>query len=119
MKIQISLFLSLLLILFVYSSEISFMPNYKFKPDKWHLFTPMSLFYIALITQLIWSVIEKIRLKKNYFDISMISISILLFSVLNTLKGDLQTIGYIGLIIINIILIVLHLIQNKRNHTQK
>lgn len=114
MKSKIILFLSIIPILFVYSSEISFMPNYNYRPDGWHLFIPMLIFYILLISQLIWSIIEKFKTKKNYWDLVLIIISILLFSALHNPKGVSQNIGYIGLAIVTIASITLYLFDVKK-----
>jgi hypothetical membrane protein len=95
------------------------MPNYEYRPDKFHLFVPMLVFYIALISQLIWSIIEKIKKKKNYLNILMIVISILLFSILNNPKGSLQNTSYCGLIIISIVSIILAIIENKKESATK
>jgi len=114
MKFKIVLFLSIIPILLVYSSEIGFMPNYNYRNDGWHLLIPMFIFYILLISQLIWSIIEQIKKKKNYWDLLMIVISILLFSALHNPKGVSQNIGYIGLIIVTIASIILYVIDNKK-----
>ena len=114
MKSKMILFLSILIILLIYSSEISFMPHYKSRPDKWHLLIPMFGFFIVFLAQLIWSVIEKIKQKKDYSNIILITISMLLFATLNTPKGDSQIIGYVGLLIVSIVSIILHLNENKK-----
>ena len=118
MKLKFTLFVSIIIILIVYSSEISFLPNYKYRPDKWHLFIPMFGIYIALISQLIWSIIEKIKMKKDSVNIIMMAISVLLFSTLNNPKGNSENIGYFGLIILGIVSIILYFIEN-RNESKK
>ena len=92
--------LGILAILIIYAPEISFMPNYEYSPEKWHLLFPSLGFGMLLLVQLIWSIIEKIKQKKNYANIILATLSILLFSFLNNPKGDAQNMGYSGLIIV-------------------
>lgn len=100
MKFKIILFISILIILLVYSSEISFMPNFNFRPDKWHLMVPMFGFLIILSLQFFWNIWDKIKNKNKSWSMIILSIiSILLFLLLNNPKGNSQNIGYIGLII--------------------
>ena len=99
------LLILLILIIAVYSSEINFMPNYVQKPDKWHLLMPMFIFYSSIFIQLIWNVIVMIRNKKIEWDYSVLTIvSLYCFAILNNSKGNWQEIGYLGIILIIIIL---------------
>ena len=115
MKYMFFLFLSLLMILFVYSSEIYFMPNFNHKPDKWHLLAPMFCFGVLLIFQMVWSIIDLVKGKKTFLGrLILTTVSVFLFVILNNPKGNSQNIGYVGLVIIAIISLVLFAFEKKK-----
>lgn len=103
MKFKIVLLLSILIILYVYSSEIKFMPNFRHRSDGWHLIYPILIFSFILISQFLWAIFVMIKEKKKSWK--MITIMILTFFsflLLNNLKGNLNSIAYIAMIIIAI-----------------
>ena len=105
MKAQSVLFFTLLGILMVYASEMSFMPNYVSRPDKWHLLLPMLLFGVLLLLQLIWRAFIMIKNKKmEWAYIALMALCLLGFAQLNHPKGDWQEVGYAGLSVIAIML---------------
>ena len=115
MKSKLVLFCSILLMLIFYSSEISFMPNFTYRPDKWHLLPLMFGFSILIFVQLIWNIVVMIKKRKVSWDILLlISLSILTFLFLNNPKGNSENIGYLSLMILAVISIVLYGIEYKR-----
>lgn len=119
MKQKYILLILLILTLIVYSSEINFMPNYKKRPDKWHLLIPMLIFYSLIFIQLIWNVIIMIKNRKmDWMYTVFCFISLFCFANLNNPKGNWQEFGYLGLIAISLILTCLNVfIYTKKNHT--
>ena len=91
------------------------MPNFNSRPDKWHLFIPMLSFYAIYIVIFVWILIESFVINKKYLDIIIMIISNILFIVLNDQTEFSQDVGYIGLIVMNIIHITLCLIENKKH----
>ncbi len=107
MKLKTIIFITILLILTFYSSEISFMPNYIDRPDKWHLFFSMLGFYFLLMIEIIWSALKMIKLKKVlWFDLITLILTLICFTSLNNSKGNSQEFGYIGLILLLLILLL-------------
>lgn len=101
MKQQISLILILSFVLVVYSSEVSFMPNYEYQPDKWYLIPYLVSFTLLLCVIFIWNVFTGIKSKKiNWFFIIQSLFSILVFFNLNNPKGMNQNISFLLIIVI-------------------
>lgn len=93
------------------------MPNFKFKPDKWHLIVPMSGFLLILGGQFLWCILEMIKNKKASWNMIILStMSILLFLSLNNPDRNSQNIGYIGLIIVSFILIIRYQIEKRKQN---
>lgn len=94
------LFISLSLIILLYSSEINFMPNYVNKPDKWHLMIPMLLFYPILIFSIVRIILKK-DIKSHKIEIlALLVLSLIGYAMLNNPKGNSQITGYLLLIVL-------------------
>ena len=114
MKQRNILLISIILILLVYSSEVSFMPNFKDKTDKWHLILPMLIFYSWIIIQLIWNFYSMFKNKKMEWIYTIFSLSTLFcFASLHNSKGNSQELSYLGLIIIFLIISFMNLYKRK------
>jgi hypothetical protein len=108
------LLVSILLILLVYSSEVSFMPNFKDKPDKWELIFPMLTFYSWIIIQLIWNLYSMFRNKKMEWVYTIFSLNTLFcFTLLNNPKGNSQELGYLGLMVIFLFISIMKFYKAK------
>ncbi|BDD05586.1 cell division protein FtsW (lipid II flippase) [Aureibacter tunicatorum] len=104
MIFKTTILLTIISILAIYSVEISFMPNYIHRPDKWHLLYPMLGFYFILFAEYVWITITMIKQKKFFWYYIVILSSILIcFLNLNNPKNNSQEIGYVGLILLLII----------------
>lgn len=116
--LRISFIIISLLILLTYASEISFMPNYNEKPDKWHLLFPMLLFYPALFIIICMAIFKK-NIKSEKIEILLFpTVALVSFAMLNDPKGNSQTIGFLVLSIISLIAIVRLLILQSRNSSR-
>ena len=115
MKIQITIILTYFLILIFYSSEISFMPNYVYKFDKWHLIIPMLFFFLVQTIILVWSIVIMIKQRKFNLRLFLIQgLGLLLFAELNNPKGYSQVIGYCGFCILLITSLILYFSNIRR-----
>ena len=115
-SLRISFIIISLLILFTYSSEIYFMPNYIDRPDKWHLLVPMIVFYSALILNIIWTLLKKnIGIQKREILICAL-ITLFGFAMLNSPKGISQILGYSIVFTMFIVKIGRLIIKHKLNN---
>ena len=101
MKFKIILIFTIGIILLDYSSEICFMPNYKSRPDKWHLFYSMFLFFFILIIQFLWAIFKMIKQKRISWQMILIMLgTIFSFLLLNNTNGNIQVFGYVIMVFI-------------------
>jgi hypothetical protein len=76
------------------------MPNYKERPDKWHLLIPDLFFYPFLLLILLWVIIDK-TLKLKWLELSVtVLTSIFGLTLLNNPKGYSQQIGYFFVLVL-------------------
>jgi hypothetical membrane protein len=91
------------------------MPNYIDNSDNWHLFLPMLGFCVLLIIEIIWSIVKMFKAKKKVWHDLITLITVLFcFANLNNPKGNAQDIGYIGLILIVLVLALLHFLKKRK-----
>ena len=108
------LLVNLIVILVVYSSEITFMPNYTREPDQWHLFLPMLAFNAIILILLIWNSILMFKARKINWSYTILSISTLtFFALMNSPKGNSPEIGFTGLLMILLVLIGMNLFYRQ------
>ena len=113
-KIIIGVIFTIIAMLIWYSSEVSFMSNYKDRPDKWHLIYPMAIFYLALFIEFSSCLIVMYDHKKVLWDILIfLIITFFGFANLNNPSGNSQEYGYVGLIIILASLIFIYFKTKK------
>jgi len=106
MKKSINYFLAIIniFVLLVYSSEISFMPNYDAKPDKLYLLIPILLFSISFIIMLIVNIVFLVKAKIPLTCFVSLILSIIFFMFLNNPKCSSQIFGFFGVFLINVAL---------------
>lgn len=115
LSLRLILTITISLILLIYSSEVSFMPNYVDKPDKWHLMIPMLIFYPILLFSIVRTILKK-NIKSQKTEILVLTtMSLIGYAMLNNPKENSQIAGYIILMILLVILILRLFILTSNN----
>jgi len=116
LSLRLILTITISLILLIYSSEVSFMPNYVDKPDKWHLMIPMLIFYPILLFSIVRTILKK-NIKSQKTEILVLTtMSLIGYAMLNNPKENSQIAGYIILMILLVISILRLFILMSNNY---
>ena len=106
-QLKIYLLVISIFILIGYSSEISFMPNFKNKVDKWHLFFPMFSIGLLLLIAVFTNIFLILRKQAAYASLLYTIILIVFFLFLNNIKDEFGLIfGYLGVILLLVVLVI-------------
>lgn len=98
--LKVIVIILLISIALIYSSDISFMPNYIDKGDKWHLFIPTLIFYPILILMLCWTIFDKtIRQGSVWLNLA----ALIGYVIVNETNGYFRQVGYCVIIALLII----------------